>query len=707
MRPRSVALFAACIPLGFCNANDPAPRCAVDCASNIRNDHGALDLKVICGEKLMTNSLFQCLITSCPHDAYSPAVAHVILACSDLGIAIGPLYPVEVQHANLVKAQDLLAPSTPAAYSTPSDSSPQSPEQLTLSFDISVDLKCNSGSDGLVTVSLPLPVPPLSTASPPLPSPAPNSDPSEGEGDGQGGNGGGNDESDGESENDTGNGSNGGDGGNGNGDNGNGDGDCENSNGDDGDNGDGGDGDGASSIPKPTQASADPNATSSSQPDSASPSAQDPADGQTPSSSTGGGVDGDPAATPAPSASPAGGDPVSQASSSPASPASSPSPASPASQASSASPAAPASPASTSPCATASPETGGLDPQDTNQSDPSSGSAGEGEEPQAPEVSSALPPAPASSTLAAASSSCSTADGMNVSVDPAPGPQVSQPAQPTSGAQPSSQSLSRAPVPVPSPVPSSSDDTTDPSSGGPPEYSSASDFETSVPDPSAEPLPQENQGSGAQAPSYGQSGLTLRSPTSLADDTPRKTPGPSEVTLWPTTKVNRTSHTTSAAGQHGSPISSCESDGKETLITAHTPRANLALPSDVPRGASPIADAQHGSLSSVTVKFIPSGETVAGTLLMTVLDTAPLATAAPTTPISNESVVGSGSSDSPAHSPSATMRATSDITPVQSGEAAKESSAPHVALVNGVSRTTPHLFTIALLIILVGGILLN
>ncbi|KAL6871317.1 hypothetical protein J3F83DRAFT_735032 [Trichoderma novae-zelandiae] len=79
MRPRSVALLAACIPLGLCDANDPAPRechlerssfpsssrvlgtdqihtgCAVNCASNIRNDKGALDLRVICGDKLMTN----------------------------------------------------------------------------------------------------------------------------------------------------------------------------------------------------------------------------------------------------------------------------------------------------------------------------------------------------------------------------------------------------------------------------------------------------------------------------------------------------------------------------------------------------------------------------------------------------------------------------------------------------------------------------
>jgi hypothetical protein len=207
--------------------------------------------------------------------------------------------------------------------------------------------------------------------------------------------------------------------------------------------------------------------------------------------------------------------------------------------------------------------------------------------------------------------------------------------------------------------------------------------------------------------------LTIRSLNSLSVNAagktaegqlPSKTLEPSEVTLWPTAKGNRTSQTTSVAGQHGSPTASCESDGKETVTTAHTPRANLIFPSDTLRDASPVADGQqHDSLSSVTVKVVRSGETIAETLLMTVLDTIPLATAAPATTISNESA----SNDSPTPSGIATTTATSDITPVQSGEAVKQSSAPHVALVNGVSRTTPHLFTIALLIILVGGMLLN
>ncbi|KAL7818641.1 hypothetical protein V8C44DRAFT_367131 [Trichoderma aethiopicum] len=711
MRPRSVALLAACIPLCLCDAKDPAPRCAVDCASNIRNDNEVPVLKAICGDKLMTNSLFQCLITSCPRDAYSPAVAHVILACSDLGIAIGPLYPVEVQHANLVKVQDLLAPSMPAAYGTPSDPSPQNPDQLTLSFDVSIDLKCNSGSDGLVTVSLPLPALPSSTASPALPSSVPIPDPGKGQGDGQGDNGGGvavGDDDDNDNDN---NGT--GDNGNGIGDNGNGTGvngsddhgNGDNGNGDNGNggNGHGDNGDGASSSPsKPTQASADPSATPSCPPDSASPNAQDPGDDQAPSPSTDGGVNGDPAATSAASGSPGSGDPASPASSpSPASPASSPFPASSSSPASSASPAGPASPASTSPCTTASPETGGLDPQDPNQSDPSSASAGEGEEPQAPATSPALPPASASSTATASSSSCSAADGTNASVDPVPVPQVSQTFEAPSAAPQSSSPQSSSPQSSPLPssaatasVPSPSDASTDPSSGGPPNYSSAADFETSLPEPSTQPLPQENQGPGAQAPSYDQSGSTLRSLTILTDDaavetaegqSPSKTSEPSELTLWPTAKSNRTSSTTSAAGQHKSSTSSCESDGKETVTTAHTPRANLVLPSDGSRATT---------------------ETVAEMLLMTVLNTAPSAPAAPTPVMSNESVFGSVSSNSLTQSAFSTSP-TSNGNPAQSGEAAKESSDPNVALVNGVSRATPHLFTIALLIILVGGMLLN
>ena len=80
----------------------------------------------------------------------------------------------------------------------------------------------------------------------------------------------------------------------------------------------------------------------------------------------------------------------------------------------------------------------------------------------------------------------------------------------------------------------------------------------------------------------------------------------------------------------------------------------------------------------------------------------------PTTAISNQSVVVSGSSNTSIQSGFPTTKSSmSDSTPAQSGGAVMESSAPHVALVNSVPRATPRLFTIALLIILVGGMLLN
>lgn len=187
--------------------------CAVNCASNIRNDKGALDLKTICGNKLMTNvshprhlavctpcwvvmltdclsqSLFQCLIGACPQYDYGPALAHVVLACSNLGTSIGPLHPVEVKHVDLEKPQYLPTPSIPPAYGTPGDASQPDTDHLTLSFDISLDLKCNSGPDGLVTVTLPPPAPSTPATSPTPPPPVSSPDPGEGEGEGEGENG--------------------------------------------------------------------------------------------------------------------------------------------------------------------------------------------------------------------------------------------------------------------------------------------------------------------------------------------------------------------------------------------------------------------------------------------------------------------------------------------------------------------------------------
>ncbi|KAH6607283.1 hypothetical protein Trco_003596 [Trichoderma cornu-damae] len=271
MRAASVVAMAACLTVGLCGANNPAPQCALDCASSIRDDKGSLDLKTICGDKLMTNSLFQCLISSCSHDIYGPAVAHVVLACSDLGMSIGPLHPVVVQHVDLEKPRYLPTPSVPAAaYSTPADPDPslQDAGRLKLGFDISIDLKCNSGSDGLVTVSLPPSIPPAPSASPPSQAP----DPENGGGEGENGT------DDGEST-------------------------------------------ASSSSPTDqTQAAADPSVTSSCPPESATSSTQDASGEQTPSPSTDAGDQGGHAVTSAPSpTSPGGGYPESPASASPCS----------------------------------------------------------------------------------------------------------------------------------------------------------------------------------------------------------------------------------------------------------------------------------------------------------------------------------------------------------------------------------------------------
>ncbi|KAL7947805.1 hypothetical protein V8C42DRAFT_363352 [Trichoderma barbatum] len=727
MRADSAAtVLAACLPVGLCDAIDPAPRCAVNCASNIRNEKGALGLKTICGDKLMTNSLFQCLIGSCPQDAYGPAVAHVVLSCSNLGMSVGPLHPVEVHHVNLEKPQYLPTPSAPAAYSTPGDASQPGSEHLTLAFDLSIDLKCNSGSDGLVTVSLPPLTPSTSTTSPAPPSSVPNPGTGEGEGEGNSGNG---------------NGENG-NGENGNGENGNG----ENGN---GDNGNGENGNATPSSPvKQIQTPVDPTAKSSCPPGFTTPIAQGPGDGQAHSQSTGLGEHGDPAVTSVPSASPGGVNP--------------------------------SSPASTSPCSTASQDTGGLDPQDPNHSGLSSNPTGEsshlsngGSRPQASATTSIVLPTPVSPNPAPASSTCSTKDDTEMSVDPVPGPQVSPTTEPAAVVQPSpllshpspsaaTSVAAQVPAstihPIP-PSPPSSAEPADLSSTNPPEYAHAgsgspspskgssseqypdegSAFETSLPESSTGPLPQEGHGSGAQAPSYGQGSLTSRALASqtdaLAAGTVKskltgKTAEPSEITLWPTAKSNHTSSKTSPAGRSGPSTTTCESGGKGTVTTAHTPKSHSTPPSDSVGDAPPVSDTQqHKSIGSVMVKIIRPGEAGAETMFMTVWEPSPLATPAPTdggigenehatvahlaigSSLKIESEAGSGHDVEPssfaAQSSFVTSRPTTTGDSVQSDDAVAETSLPKVALVNSVSKPTPSLCITALLIILVSGILMR
>ncbi|KAL7790782.1 hypothetical protein V8C37DRAFT_417351 [Trichoderma ceciliae] len=686
MRADSVAVvLAACLPVGLCDASSAAPQCAVDCASSIRNEKGSLDLKVICGDKLMINSLFQCLIGSCSHDVYGPAVAHVVLACSDLGMSIGPLHPVEVQHANLEKPQYLPTPSLPAAYSTPTnDPSQQGADHLTLAFDISFDLKCNSGSDGLVTVSLPPPVPSTPCASPSPPTPNP----------------------------------------------GNGDGEGENSD-DDG-------GNAISSVPtEQTKATAHPSATSSCPPDSAPSSVQDPSGEQAPPKSTDLGGQDDPAVTSAPSpTSPDRGDPE--------------------------------PPTSASPCSTVTQDTGGPDPQQPEQSDASPSSTCETPglsngvgEPEVSTTSKVVLPAPVSPTPAPASSTCLTTDHPDMSVDPIPGPQLSQTAEPTTAAQPSPpsppsssiaatsleeqepmstiHSVPQPPPPPPPPPPPSSYGSPVEVSISPPEYAPSGSneqppnespaIETSLPESNTEPLPQENPSSKVQVPSYGQVSLTAPA-DALAVETAGgkptgKTAEPSEITLWPTATTNRTSCTANAAGH-----TTCAPDGKRTAVTVHPPRSDSPAPSDGMKDNSFAGDVQQDeSVGSVMVKIIRPGASSAETMLMTLWENAPSATAA-SKDLTNdenrhapaaqlgigsssgaESIVDTGhdvvSSSSPTQTSFATLGPKPASFSVQSNDAATETSLPRVALVNSDSKSTPHLCTIVLLILLINGILMS
>ncbi|KAM0255628.1 hypothetical protein ACHAQJ_005553 [Trichoderma viride] len=674
MRADSIAVaLAACLSVGLCDTNNAAPQCAVDCASSIRNEKGSLDLEVICADKLMTNSVFQCLIGSCPQDFYGPAVAHVVMACSDLGLNIGPLHPVEIQHVNLEKPQYLPTPSLPAAYGTPSDPSQQGADHVTLAFDISIDLKCNSGSDGLVTVSLPPPIPSTPPVSPSPPAPAPGPENGSGEGQGEGENGNGHKT--------------------------------------------------ASSTPaEQTQATADPagpSTTSSCPPDSEPSSVQDPSSEHAPPQSTEHappqstelGDERDPAVTSAPSpTSPDGSGPDSPASESPCSTASE----------------------DTGGQDPEDSSQSGPSPSPTNDASDLLNDDGKPDVSATSNVEGL--PAPAPPTPAPASSTCSTSDGTETSVNPIPGSQLPHTTELTTAAQPSSRPCtSSSPTPTslieqeppstihPTPLPLPSPplyQTADESRVRPPEYapsglgeqspSESSAFETSLPESNTEPLPQENHSSEVEVPSYGQGGLTVPAPAptsqtdALAGETVNgkptgKTTEPSVVTLWPT--ANRTLCTTGPAGRGGPSTTTCEPDGKRTVATAHPPRSML---SGSMKDVSAIGGAQQNEpLGSVMVRIIRPGENSAETMVTTLWGNAPSAT-----PIDagHHNVVSSGSATQTGFS---TLTPRPDTSSIQSNDTATGSSLPMVALANSDSKLTPYLCTMVLLVILISGTLMS
>ncbi|OAQ68676.2 hypothetical protein VFPPC_04883 [Pochonia chlamydosporia 170] len=125
-----------------------APTCVSDCQKSLA-EHGLLadDMK---------GAYFQCLINICSAKSYGRALAYSVSACCDAGTNIIPLYPIEVRQSQGHKR---------SLQSEPSDST-RSRSKFTpvnLDFDLSRDfavvLSCNTGQDGVVTMSLAAPQP--------------------------------------------------------------------------------------------------------------------------------------------------------------------------------------------------------------------------------------------------------------------------------------------------------------------------------------------------------------------------------------------------------------------------------------------------------------------------------------------------------------------------------------------------------------------
>lgn len=99
-------------------------------------------------------TLFQCLVDSCHSNSYGDALGFAISTCSALGASIRPLHPIEVHRADLVRRQDI--PTEPGPV-LPNPSIVGGPSIITFNHDVSIELNCRAGPDGLVTLSVPAP----------------------------------------------------------------------------------------------------------------------------------------------------------------------------------------------------------------------------------------------------------------------------------------------------------------------------------------------------------------------------------------------------------------------------------------------------------------------------------------------------------------------------------------------------------------------
>ncbi|KAF4510177.1 hypothetical protein G6O67_002089 [Ophiocordyceps sinensis] len=139
------------------DAASPVPSCVVDCTDSLAKQLSPAErMQTLCHGVAGQRALFQCLVNSCHAHTYGSALGHVVSACSDLGVAISPLHPVEVLYATHAKRQ--VVPTQPGPV-LPGPSTLYHTRTLTLNHHVSMGLECRTGADGIITLSVDVPDP--------------------------------------------------------------------------------------------------------------------------------------------------------------------------------------------------------------------------------------------------------------------------------------------------------------------------------------------------------------------------------------------------------------------------------------------------------------------------------------------------------------------------------------------------------------------
>ncbi|KAG8415348.1 hypothetical protein J3458_009203 [Metarhizium acridum] len=108
-------------------------------------------MKSTCATPKLQRAHFQCLINLCSPESYGRALAYSVSACCDTGVDIIPLHPIEISQPSQHKRslQSEVSDKTHTG-----DKFTSSNQEIDLKRNLAVALTCNTGQDGVITVSV-------------------------------------------------------------------------------------------------------------------------------------------------------------------------------------------------------------------------------------------------------------------------------------------------------------------------------------------------------------------------------------------------------------------------------------------------------------------------------------------------------------------------------------------------------------------------